>query len=495
MGDQIVMKLKIWRSGGTTRITLRTGLFCALILLAVAQGGFVAMANRATAAAQSRPNIVFIMADDLGWADLGAFGAKYYETPNIDRLAQQGMKLTSYYVYQNCTPTRAALMSGQLAPRTGMYTVGTLERGEAQYRRMLIPQNVTQLPLDRVTVADSLKVAGYATGIFGKWHLGEQGDYHPSKRGFDEAIVSMGRHYDFETLPKVDVPHGAYLADFLTDRAVRFIEKHKDRPFFLYLPHFGVHVPLEAKAELIEKFKKRQPVGGHNNPVYAAMIASIDESVGRVMAKLDELRLAENTIVIFTSDNGGVGGYNAAGIKARDNTDNAPLRAGKGTLYEGGVRVPFIVRWPVVVKPGAASNQPVMHVDVFPTFLGLAGVKEKPKQSLDGVSFAPLLKDAKALLKRDALYWHFPGYLEGGGPGAWRTTPVGTVRSGDWKLLEFFEDGRLELYNLKDDLGEKNNLAAKMPGKTRELHAKLKAWRQSLNAPMPKPKSEPTTNP
>jgi arylsulfatase A-like enzyme len=439
----------------------------------------------ARAAQQRPPNIIFIMADDLGWTDVGAFGSTYYETPNIDRLAAQGMRFTSYYANQNCAPTRAVLMSGQYAPRTGIYTVESLARGEEQYRKMRVPDNVTRLPLDRVTVADALKAAGYATGLFGKWHLGEQGAYHPSKRGFDEAIVSMGRHFDFTTNPQVEVSPGAYLADFLTDHALKFIEQRKDRPFFLCLHHFGVHTPLQAKPELVEKFKKKPPIGGHNNPVYAAMIASVDESVGRVLAKLDELKLSDNTLVIFTSDNGGVGGYNAASIRARDNTDNAPLRAGKGTLYEGGLRVPFIARWPSVIKPGKTSQEPIAHVDLFPTLLDVAGVKNRPKQPLDGVSFAPLLKDARAGLKREALYWHFPGYLEGGGPGNWRTTPVGALRSGDWKLLEYFEDGRLELYNLKDDLGEKQNLAAKLPDRAQGLHAKLKAWRAQLNAVMP----------
>jgi arylsulfatase A-like enzyme len=446
---------------------------------------YVASHDSAHAAQQRPPNIVFIMADDLGWTDVGAFGSQYYETPNIDRLAAQGMKFTSYYANQNCAPTRAVLMSGQYAPRTGIYTVDSLARGEEQYRKMRVPDNVTRLPLDRTTIADMLKAADYATGLFGKWHLGEQAAYHPLKRGFDEAIVSMGRHFDFNTNPKVEVPPGAYLADFLTDHALKFIEQHKAQPFFLCLHHFGVHVPLQAKPELIEKFKKKAPVGGHNNPVYAAMIASVDESVGRVLAKLDELKLGDNTLVIFTSDNGGVGGYNAAGIKARDNTDNAPLRAGKGTLYEGGLRVPFIARWPGIVRPGSSSQEPIAHVDVFPTLLDVAGVKSRPKQPLDGVSFAPLLKDARASLKREAIYWHFPGYLEGAGPGNWRTAPVGALRSGDWKLLEYFEDGRLELYNLKDDLGEKQNLAAKLPEQARALQARLKSWRTQLNAAMP----------
>src|ERR1022692_371319 len=220
------------------------------------------------------PNIVVIMADDLGWTDVGCQGTKYYETPNIDKLATQGLRMTSYYHSQNCAPTRAALMSGQYAPRTGVYTVGSLERGGAKDRKMDVPVNVTNLPLDRVLMPQTLKDAGYATALYGKWHLGEKGPYHPGKRGFDEAIVSMGKHFNFTTNPKVDVPEGAYLADFLTDRAEKFIEQNKNRPFFLYLAHFGVHTPLEAKKELIEKYKKKQGVGGHDDPVYAAMSAA-----------------------------------------------------------------------------------------------------------------------------------------------------------------------------------------------------------------------------
>jgi arylsulfatase A-like enzyme len=430
-----------------------------------------------------RPNIIFILADDLGWTDLGCQGSKYYETPNIDRLAKQGLRFTSHYHSQNCAPTRAALMVGQYAPRTGVYTVGTLERGDAADRKMNVPVNVTNLPLDRRTVADELKAAGYATGMFGKWHLGQKGPYHPRQRGFDEAIVSMGKHFDFVTQPPVDYPKGTYLADWITDRSVDFIERHKNEPFFLYVAHFGVHSPFHAKKELVEKFKDRKAVGGHRDPTYAAMIASIDESVGRILAKLDELGLADDTIVIFASDNGGVGGYLEIG--GRGITDNSPLRGGKGMLYEGGVRVPLIVRWMRRMKGGGVCHEPTVHVDLFPTFLELAGVKDRPKQPLDGVSLLPLLTEPSAKLGREAIYFHFPGYLEGSVAGKWRTPPVGFIRAGDWKLMEFFEDGRLELYNLRDDLGERTNLAAKMPDRAKELHGKLAAWRKDLNAAMP----------
>jgi arylsulfatase A-like enzyme len=430
--------------------------------------------QNASAQTPRRPNIVYILADDLGWTDLGCQGSKYYETPHIDRLAKQGMRFTSYYNSQNCAPTRAALMSGQYAPRTGVFTVGSLERGQAGDRKMIVPVNQTQLPLDRVTVAQSLKDAGYATALFGKWHLGNGDKYHPARRGFDEAIVSMGKHFDFDTNPNVEVKAGTYLADFLTDLALRFIEKNKDRPFFLYLPHFGVHSPFQAKKERIAKFAGKPPAAGHANPTYAAMIASVDESVGRVLAKLEELGLADNTIVIFSSDNGGV----------HTVTSNAPLRGGKGMLYEGGLRVPFIVRWPGKTPPLSTCPQPAVHVDLFPTLLEVAGAKA-PRQTLDGVSLAPLFSSPDKPLGRDAIYFHFPGYLEAAS-GGWRTTPAGMIRSGDFTLLEFFEDGRLELYNLKDDLGQQKNLAAAQPDKTRELHAKLVAWRTAIGAPMPR---------
>ncbi|WP_254509070.1 sulfatase [Anatilimnocola floriformis] len=429
---------------------------------------------------------MLILADDLGYTDVATFGSKYYETPNIDRLATQGMKLTSHHHCQNCTPTRAALMSGQYGARTGVYTVGGIDRFDWSKRPLRPVDNVTELPLDRSIIAQQLKNAGYATGMFGKWHIGQNGEHHPGKRGFDEAIVSQGQHFDFNTSPKTEYPKGQYLADFLTDRAVDFIRRKKDGPFFLYLPHFGVHAPHDAKPELIAKFKDKLGVGGHNNPTYAAMIASVDESVGRVMQTLDELKLADNTVLIFTSDNGGVGGYIREGIKkgaGNDVTDNAPLRSGKGSLYEGGTREPFVVRWPGVTKAGSTCEVPTIHVDIYPTFLELASASP-PKHVLDGESLVPLIRDPAAKLKRTAIFQHFPGYL-GAGVDQWRTTPVSLIQSGDWKLMEFLEDGHLELYNLRDDLSETKNLAKEMPDKAKDLHAQLVAWRKDVNAPMP----------
>ncbi|MBI3850017.1 MAG: sulfatase [Verrucomicrobia bacterium] len=444
------------------------------------------------AAAPEKPNIIFILADDLGYTDVACYGNKYYETPNIDRLAKQSIRFTSGQTCApNCQPTRAALMSGQYMPRTGVYTVGSIDRFDWRSRPLRPVDNVEKLPLDKITIAQSLKKAGYATAMFGKWHLGDDGPHHPGKRGFDEAIVSADKHFDFKTNPRTDYPPGTYLADFLTDKATDFIRRHKDGPFFLYLPHFAVHSPHEAKTGLIAKFKPKPPAGGHHDPTYAAMIYSVDESVGRIVALLDELKLAEKTLVIFSSDNGGVGGYEREGIKkANGITDNAPLRGGKGMLYEGGIRVPYIFRWPGKIPKGTVCDTPINSVDLYPTLLEVAGASPSPNYPLDGESYLKLLTSGgKATLNREAIYWHFPGYL-GAGENTWRTTPVGAIRSGDWKLLEFFEDGRLELYNLRDDLGEKNNLVAKLPDKVRELHAKLVAWRQELKAPMPTKNTE-----
>lgn len=476
-----------------------------LIAAATAFLGVIPICSRPAAAADDTgrekrpPNIIFILADDLGWTDVACYGSKYYETPNIDRLAAGGMRFTNGYTCAaNCAPTRAAILTGQYGPRTGVYTVGGINRFDWQSRPLRPVDNVTSLPLEKVTVAHALKDAGYATAMFGKWHLGESGGFHPSKRGFDETILSAGRHFNFETDPKVEYPKGQYLADFLTDKAVDFVTRHKGEPFFLYLAHYGVHAPHHAKPELVERFRKKPiPAGakpgesGHYDPTYAAMIYSVDESVGRVVKTLEELGLSDNTLVIFSSDNGGVGGYARAGVK-KDNgiTDNAPLRGGKGMFYDGGVRVPFVWNWPGRVKPGTVSDTPICSVDLYPTFLELAGAKGKDGYTLDGVSVAShLTSSGAAAVDRDAIYWHFPGYL-GAGFNEWRSLPVGAVRSGDYKLMEFFEDGKLELYNLKDDPGQQHDLAASQPDVAKSLHGKLVAWRESVGAKMPTPNND-----
>ncbi len=436
------------------------------------------------ASAADKPNVVFILADDLGWTDLGVQGSKYYKTPNIDRLAAEGMRFTNGYTCgPNCQPTRAALMSGQYGPRTGVYTVGGIERFNWQTRPLRPVDNVAKLPTEIETLAETMKRAGYATGMFGKWHLGDTAEHHPSAQGFDEAIVSAGQHFDFNTSPKTEYPEGTYLADFLTQKAEGFLEAHKAGPFFLYLPHFGVHSPYQAKKDIIARFKDEQGAGGHDDPTYAAMIASVDESVGRVVAKLDELGVRDNTLVIFSSDNGGVGGYESVGLVGKNGvTNNAPLKGGKGTLYEGGVRVPYIFNWPGKIEAGTLNERPINSVDLYPTLLELASA-EKPQQPLDGVSYL------KSLLGQDAatrgpLFWHFPGYL-GANNDQWRTTPCGSIRDGDWKLIEYFEDGRLELYNLANDIGETKNLAEAEPERAKKMHGAMVAWRESVGAKMP----------
>lgn len=465
-------------------MTVTRVVVCAVFTAVVCLAGSASAARR-----DGPPNLVFIMADDLGATDLACAGSGYYETPHVDRLAADGMRLLAHHHCPNCTPTRAALLTGQHPARTGIYTVGSRDRFDWKSRPLEPVENVTTLPERLRTVADQLRGAGYATGLFGKWHLGTAARHHPSRRGFDEAIVTMGKHVDFETDPPVPHPRGQYLAEFLTDRAVDFMRRHRDRPFFLYLPHFDVHAPHEADPRRVARFSDKPAAGGHHDPTYAAMIAAVDDSVGRIRATLDDLGLADDTVVIFTSDNGGVGGYAREGIKtAHEVTDNAPLRAGKGTLYEGGTRVPFIVHWPEVTRAGSSTTVPTIHVDVLPTLVEIAAA-ERPAQRLDGTSLVPLLRDPDATLDRAAIFQHFPGYL-GAGEGSWRTTPVSVIQAGQWKLLEFLEDHRLELYDLAADPGERRNLADDEAERAAALRGQLAAWRREIGAPMPKPRRQ-----
>ena len=419
-----------------------------------------------------KPNFVFILIDDMGWKDLGFMGSRYYETPNIDKLAGEGVVFTNAYSNApNCAPTRACLMSGQYTPRHGIYTVGTSERGQSKLRKLIPTPNKTDLDSKIVTIPEALRQGGYTSACIGKWHLGDKEPYRPVDRGFDVAFDrNHAGHFSKE---------GDYLTDRLTDEAIKFIEANKSRPFFLYLPHHAVHTPIQAKEQLIEKYKKKEPADAHNNPTYAAMIESVDQSVGRIMAKLDESGLRDNTVVFFFSDNGGYA----------NSTSMVPLRGSKGMLYEGGIRVPMIVRWPGVASPGGVCDVPVIGIDFYPTMLEMAGVPEPSGHVLDGLSIVPLLR-GKGTLNRKAIFWHFPAYLEAYNEEQWpwRTTPASAVLQGDWKLIEFFEDGKIELYNLKDDLGEKNDLAGTMPDKAEELHRTLIEWRKSVDAPVPRRK-------
>ena len=426
----------------------------------------------------TRPNIIFILADDLGWAELGCYGNTFNETPNLDRLAGEGMRFTDAYAAAPvCSPTRAALMTGQYPARVGI----------TDYLR---PDDKNHLSTKHTTIAEALKDAGYATGIIGKWHLTGYANHGveespPVRHGFDETIVSENRGigagsyfhpYLFNREIEKRLPGKEHLVDRMNLEAAEFINRHKDEPFFLYLSHYAVHTRLEGKEELVSRFEKKPHAGEgntapRNNPHLAAQLKSIDEGVGMIMQKLDKLGLADRTLLVFTSDNGGESRV----------TTNAPLRAGKSTLYEGGIRVPLIARYPDLVPTGRICGTAVCTVDFYPTFCELAGIERDSGQCLDGVSMIPVLIEPGKRLKRNTLYWHYPlsepHFLGGRSSGA--------VREGDWKLIEFFDTGESELYNLADDIGERNNLATAMPGKAQELREVLTAWRNRVRAAVP----------
>jgi arylsulfatase A-like enzyme len=442
-----------------------------------------------------RPNVVLIVADDLGWTDLGCYGSGYYETPNIDRLAGEGMRFTDAYANPNCAPTRASLLTGMYTPRHGIYTVGSGNRGKEENRKMNAAPNETVLAAGFLTLGEVFKEAGYATASMGKWHMGSGDEVGPRGQGFD---VNVGGNIaghppsyfsPYQNPDLKDGPAGEYLTDRLGDDAVRFIRHSAGGPFFLYLPFYSVHTPIQPREDLLARFADKPASGGHGNPEYAAMVAALDENVGKVLGVLDELDLTRKTLVVFMSDNGGLGGYGRERVGSRDLTDNAPLRGGKGMLYEGGVRVPTIVRWPGVTPARSETSTPIVCVDWLPTFMGLLGREAAADSLIDGVSLAPLLADPRANLKRSAIYWHFPGYLEGDRDGrTWRTKPASAIRMGGFKLIEFFESGTLELYNLKNDPGESRDLAREQLQVTRRLYRQLKDWRQRLSAPLPKDK-------
>jgi arylsulfatase A-like enzyme len=420
-------------------------------------------AGEASAVESKQPNIVLVFADDLGINDLACYGRKEHHTPNLDRLASQGMKFACAYTAQPiCSPSRAAIMTGKCPARLNL-TNFLPGRQDAPPQQVLQPVIEGQLPLEEVTIAEMLKDAGYATGLFGKWHLGKEG-FEPKDQGFDVTVSPPAN-----TRPTPETGgKGEYL---ITEAAEKFIENNRNRPFFCYVPHNCPHVPLAATPELIEKNRDAF------NPIYAAMIETLDDSVGRLMAKIDALGLTDRTIFIFTSDNGGLHINETPNTPA---TRNDPYRAGKGYLYEGGLREPLIVRWPGVTKPGSVCEQPVVLTDLVPTLCEAAGIDvAKAVGPLDGVSVTPLLR-GQAMPER-TLYWHFPNYTnQGGRPGS-------AIRIAAWKLIENFEDGSLELYNLADDVGERNNLAMSESDRAGELRAKLQAWRESVGARMPKP--------
>jgi arylsulfatase A-like enzyme len=452
--------------------------------IAIAWGSLVL----STSAAEP-PNVLFIFMDDYGWKDLGFMGSDFYETPNLDRLALEGMIFSdAYSSAANCAPARACLLSGQYTPRHEIFNVGTSSRGPANQRKLLhIPGTDTLRP-DIVTWAQQVQKAGYVTATMGKWHLSDD----PLPYGFDVNVGGThsggppkGYFPPHGNVPGLDqAPKDEYVTDRLSDEAIKFITANKERPWLLYLTHFAVHTPIQGKKDLVAKYQKKTPGEVHDHPVMAAMIESVDQGAGRILDALDELELSDNTVVIFFSDNGGYGPA----------TDMDPLKGYKGTYYEGGIRVPFFVRWPGVVQAGSRCEVPIIGVDIYPTLCEITGAELPAGQEVDGVSLVPLFEGADKLVRRDdALYWHFPAYLQSYGgtynqeqrDPYFRTRPCSIVRAGDWKLHEYFEDGSFELYNLKDDIGEANDLAAKMPEKVAELHALLEVWRADVEAPVP----------
>ncbi|WP_020602958.1 sulfatase [Spirosoma spitsbergense] len=459
------------------------------------------------------PNILFILVDDLGWRDIGAFGSSFYETPNIDALTQKGVKFTNAYAAcPVCSPTRASIMTGKYPAR--MHTTDwfgapqpeTVGKHWTKNKPLLPAPYEENLPLSEITLAEALKSHGYSTFFAGKWHLGETADFWPEKQGFDinkggyEAGSPRGKGYfvPYANPRLTDGPPGENLTNRLADETVAFINEHKSgpgrvRPFLAYLSFYAVHNPLGAPQELVDKYtEKRKRLGlddqwgqegkskvrlNQSLPVYAALVETMDRAVGKVIASLAKNGVDRNTIVIFMSDNGGLS--TAEGHP----TSNLPLRGGKGWLYEGGIREPMVIywpghAWPGVTKAGRTSDQVVTSTDFYPTILEMTGLPLLPAQHRDGISMVPVLRGKK--MPRGPVYWHYPHYgNQGGSPGS-------AVRDGDWKLIEWFEDGRgLELYNLSSDIGEQKNLAASNPAKVRELHDKLVSWRKAVDARLP----------
>jgi arylsulfatase A-like enzyme len=437
----------------------------------------------AASADSDRPNVVFFFIDDLGWADLGYQGSEFYDTPNIDRLAASGMVFSDAYACApNCAPSRACLLTGQYTPRHGIYTVGDPRRGNNRARKLEPVENETILRDDFVTWAEVLNQQGYELASMGKWHLGPD----PCTQGFDVNIAGKewgspsggGYHSPYRYPNLINELPGEYLTDRLTDEAVRFIKSSKDGPFLLYLTHYAVHTPIQARDDLHAKYRNKTPGTHQKNAKYAAMVESVDLSVGRVLEAVDQLGLTDNTVVLFYSDNGGYGGA----------TSNHPLRGSKGMLYEGGIREPLIIRWPGVTTPASRSSEPVIGVDIYPTLLEITGCPKSTDDHLDGLSVVPLLKDPTTRLDREAIFWHFPCYLQGSGDphgGPFRTTPAGAIRMGKWKLIEWFETGRLELYNLQQDIGESTDLSQSHPEQRSRLHHAMQEWRRNVKAPIP----------
>ena len=460
----------------------QVNIFCSVFLFFILTG--IKNSNGNQLPGNPKPNILLINIDDLGWRDLGYMGSHYYETPNIDRLAAEGMIFSNAYAAAaNCAPSRASLFTGQWPARTGVYTVGSSERGESKERKLIPVANQLFIKRDALTIAQVLKANNYSTCHVGKWHISED----PTQFGFDVNIGGAdyghppgGYFSPWNNRTLKDGPKGEYLTDHLTDLAIEFLKTTHDKPFFMNFATYAVHTPLQGKPELVEKYKHKKGSYGQDNPEYAAMIETMDTNVGRLIKYLKESGKFNNTFIIFTSDNGGVYGI----------THQWPLRAGKGSYYEGGVRIPMIVIWPGKVAPGTSTNQPVMNMDFFPTILDVAGIS-KNNIMLDGRSFLPILKNK--IREEQPFFWDFPIYLEAlkkypsreSQDRCFRTRPGASVLSGPWVLLQYYENDDRELYNLDTDPGEQKNLINLFPGKAKEMYNLLLQWRKKINAPMP----------
>ena len=465
------------------------------------------------------PNFIFILVDDLGWTDLGCFGSRFYETPNIDRLVSEATRFTSAYAAcPVCSPTRASILTGKYPARIGLtdWIPGRQAYAGPQPCDRLIPEDFElEMKEEEITIAEALKDNGYRTFFAGKWHLGQDSIYWPECQGFDSNVGGWsagspgGGYFSPYDNPRLSSgPEGEHLADRITSESISFLETTGSDPFFLYLSFYSVHTPLQAKAELIEKYTEKAsilglsdtiqlvsdkdwirtapPLGNYaerivqGHPVYAAMIETLDDNIGRIMEKLEELGISENTVIFFMSDNGGLA------TSEGSPTSNLPLRAGKGWLYEGGIREAMIIKWPGRTEAGSSCDVPVTSTDFYPTILEMGGLDPMPEQHMDGVSLVPVI-DKKDEPEKRPLFWHYPHYSnQGGKPGA-------AVRKGKYKLIEFLEDQRTELYDLDDDIGETHDLSNELPGKTAELLQLLHSWQERVNARMmyPNPDYDP----
>ncbi|KMT64830.1 sulfatase [Catenovulum maritimum] len=429
-----------------------------------------------------KPNVIMIVIDDLGWADVGYNQTTdLFETPNIDAFAKQSLRFDNAYAgAANCAPSRAVLMSGQYGPRHGVYTVSPSARGNAKTRKLIPIKNTRGISTEIITMAETLKTAGYTTGNFGKWHLGAD----PDKQGFDVNVAGSHQGMTFHyfspyNLPNIkDGPEGEYLTDRLTTEVIDWVKSVKDKPFFVYLPYYTVHTPYQAVLDKVQKYHDKG-IKEKRQATYAAMVESMDTNVGRIFSMLEAEKLDENTLVIFTSDNGGY----------RMSSFPSPIRGGKGSYYDGGIKVPLLVRWPGKIKPGI-NPTPVTNADFYPTLTSLTKA-DKPNQILDGMDLSSVLLNQETKESRD-LFWHFPVYLQAhhaptdqGQDPLFRTRPGSAIRSGNWKLIQYFENNEYELYDLANDVGETNNLAAQNPAKLNELKSKLEAWQQEIGAAIP----------